>query len=134
MIEKGLSQSIPTNSCEPAEIDKPSTSSREVKNNLKDPFVDVETKNQNLFLSGSEKRIQKNFDSFSSQEYAKDGHALILLVSKLLCIFLDLQYFKCEICCNFLQTRICFEDGRGFCFDVIGHCQTCKTDTFLFTT
>ena len=68
-------------------------------------------------------KVQKNFDSFSSQEYVEDDHVFILLDSTLLCTFLG-PIVRCYISCNFLKTRICFEDGIRFCFDILSHCQT----------
>ena len=125
-------ESRPNICSKPAEVDKPSTSSSETKLHVKDPLFNVETGHQNLSLSASEKKIKKNVYP-CYQENAEDDHSFIVLDSKLLCDFLD-SIVKCRICYNFLQTKICFENGRGFCFDVMGHCQTCKTDNFLFAT
>jgi len=41
---------------------------------------------------------------------------------------------KCEACSGHLQTRICFENGSGYCFDVVGHCECCAADKLLFAT
>ena len=86
-----------------------------------------------LLLNSSEKKISRILDAYFSPEFVDDGHAFVLLDSKLLCLFLS-SNVNCKFCADHLQTLICFENGRGYCFDVMGHCKSCATDKVLFST
>ena len=115
--------------------DEPSTSTQQAELDVDLQLDEVETTTHDTHASASssEKKISGNLDAYFSPEFVDDRHAFVLVDSKLLCSFLS-SNVNCESCADHLQTSICFENRRGYCFDVMGHCKSCATNKVLFST
>ena len=117
------------------DLDEPSTSTQQAELDVYLQLDAVETTTHNIHASASspEKKISRNLDANFSPEFVDNGQAFFLVDSKLLCSFLS-SNVNYKFCADHLQTSICFENRRGYCFDVMNHCKSCATDKVLFFT